>query len=114
MFLAAGVSRAHSKPEKIDSAAVFDQGEEALSKLIQGLRTPLQLGAQNRAFPADPEKHRKARAVGIGIDLPGASRRFEAAHGAHLAVRQVGAEGYLAKPVSIGPFMAAVKGLVGQ
>jgi two-component system cell cycle response regulator DivK len=29
-------------------------------------------------------------------------------------IRQAGAEGYLAKPVSIGPFMAAVKGLVGQ
>ena len=29
-------------------------------------------------------------------------------------IRQVGAQGYLAKPVSIGPFMAAVKGLVGQ
>ena len=29
-------------------------------------------------------------------------------------IRDVGAEGYLAKPVSIGPFMAAVKGLVGQ
>ena len=29
-------------------------------------------------------------------------------------IRELGAEGYLAKPVSIGPFMAAVKGLVGQ
>jgi two-component system cell cycle response regulator DivK len=28
-------------------------------------------------------------------------------------IREVGAEGYLAKPVSIGPFMAAVKGRVG-
>ena len=28
-------------------------------------------------------------------------------------IRDAGAEGYLAKPVSIGPFMAAVKGLVG-
>ena len=28
-------------------------------------------------------------------------------------IRELGAEGYLAKPVSIGPFMAAVKGLVG-
>jgi len=28
-------------------------------------------------------------------------------------IREIGAEGYLAKPVSIGPFMAAVKGLVG-
>lgn len=27
-------------------------------------------------------------------------------------IRESGAEGYLAKPVSIGPFMAAVKGLV--
>jgi two-component system cell cycle response regulator DivK len=27
-------------------------------------------------------------------------------------IRDVGAEGYLAKPVSIGPFMMAVKGLV--
>lgn len=27
-------------------------------------------------------------------------------------IRELGAEGYLAKPVSIGPFMAAVKGLV--
>jgi len=27
-------------------------------------------------------------------------------------IRDAGAEGYLAKPVSIGPFMAAVKGLV--
>ena len=29
-------------------------------------------------------------------------------------IRELGAEGYLAKPVSIGPFMAAVKGLVGE
>ncbi len=28
-------------------------------------------------------------------------------------IRDVGAEAYLAKPVSIGPFMAAVRGLVG-
>ncbi|MEO6153845.1 MAG: response regulator [Croceibacterium sp.] len=28
-------------------------------------------------------------------------------------IRDVGAEGYLAKPVSIGPFMAAVRHLVG-
>ena len=27
-------------------------------------------------------------------------------------IRDAGAEGYLAKPVSIGPFMAAVRGLV--
>ena len=30
----------------------------------------------------------------------------------HDGGRDAGAEGYLAKPVSIGPFMAAVKGLV--
>lgn len=29
-------------------------------------------------------------------------------------IRESGAEGYLAKPVSIGPFMAAVKGLVDE
>ena len=29
-------------------------------------------------------------------------------------IRELGAEGYLATPVSIGPFMAAVKGLVGE
>jgi two-component system cell cycle response regulator DivK len=29
-------------------------------------------------------------------------------------IRHAGAEGYLAKPVSIGPFMAAVKGLLAQ
>ena len=29
-------------------------------------------------------------------------------------IRDSGAEGYLSKPVSIGPFMAAVKGLVDQ
>jgi two-component system cell cycle response regulator DivK len=28
-------------------------------------------------------------------------------------IRHAGADGYLAKPVSIGPFMAAVRGLVG-
>ena len=28
-------------------------------------------------------------------------------------IREVGAEGYLAKPVSITPFMAAVRGLLG-
>ena len=27
-------------------------------------------------------------------------------------IREVGAEGYLSKPVSIGPFMNAVKGLL--
>ena len=29
-------------------------------------------------------------------------------------IRDAGADSYLAKPVSIGPFMAAVRGLVGQ
>ena len=29
-------------------------------------------------------------------------------------IRELGAEGYLAKPVSIGPFMAAVRGLIDQ
>ncbi|WAT17334.1 response regulator [Aurantiacibacter sp. MUD11] len=29
-------------------------------------------------------------------------------------IRECGAEGYLSKPVSIGPFMAAVKGLVDR
>ncbi|NBC37675.1 response regulator [Novosphingobium sp. FSY-8] len=29
-------------------------------------------------------------------------------------IREAGAEGYLAKPVSIGPFMAAVRGLLGS
>ena len=29
-------------------------------------------------------------------------------------IREVGAKGYLSKPVSIGPFMAAVRGLVGK
>ncbi|MDE1468566.1 response regulator [Aurantiacibacter sp. D1-12] len=29
-------------------------------------------------------------------------------------IRELGAEGYLSKPVSIGPFMAAVRGLVEQ
>ena len=29
-------------------------------------------------------------------------------------IREIGAEGYLSKPVSIGPFMAAVRGLIDR
>ncbi|MFM5916829.1 MAG: response regulator [Novosphingobium sp.] len=36
----------------------------------------------------------------------------DAGKGDEERIRDAGAEGYLAKPVSIGPFMAAVKGLV--
>ena len=29
-------------------------------------------------------------------------------------IRELGAKGYLSKPVSIGPYMAAVRGLIGR
>ena len=47
-------------------------------------------------------------------DVPVLAVTAYAGKGDEERIRQVGAEGYLAKPVSIGPFMAAVKGLVGQ
>src|SRR5690606_36626054 len=46
-------------------------------------------------------------------DVPVLAVTAYAGKGDEERIRQVGAEGYLAKPVSIGPFMAAVKGLVG-
>ncbi|HEY6815179.1 MAG TPA: response regulator [Croceibacterium sp.] len=47
-------------------------------------------------------------------DVPVLAVTAYAGKGDEERIRGVGAEGYLAKPVSIGPFMAAVKGLVGQ
>ena len=47
-------------------------------------------------------------------DVPVLAVTAYAGKGDEQRIREVGAEGYLAKPVSIGPFMAAVKGLVGQ
>ena len=47
-------------------------------------------------------------------DVPVLAVTAYAGKGDEQRIRDVGAEGNLAKPVSIGPFMAAVKGLVGQ
>jgi two-component system cell cycle response regulator DivK len=47
-------------------------------------------------------------------DVPVLAVTAYAGKGDEERIREVGAEGYLAKPVSIGPFMAAVRGLVGQ
>ena len=47
-------------------------------------------------------------------DVPVLAVTAYAGKGDEQRIREVGAEGYLAKPVSIGPFMAAVRGLVGQ
>lgn len=45
-------------------------------------------------------------------DVPVLAVTAYAGKGDEERIRQLGAEGYLAKPVSIGPFMAAVRGLV--
>ena len=45
-------------------------------------------------------------------DVPVLAVTAYAGKGDEERIRQVGAEGYLAKPVSIGPFMAAVRKLV--
>jgi len=47
-------------------------------------------------------------------DVPVLAVTAYAGKGDEQRIRDSGAEGYLSKPVSIGPFMAAVKGLVGQ
>ena len=47
-------------------------------------------------------------------DVPVLAVTAYAGKGDEQRIRDVGAQGYLAKPVSIGPFMAAVRGLVGQ
>ncbi|OYX63530.1 MAG: two-component system response regulator [Sphingomonadales bacterium 32-64-17] len=46
-------------------------------------------------------------------DVPVLAVTAYAGKGDEERIRLSGAEGYLSKPVSIGPFMAAVKGLVG-
>ncbi len=46
-------------------------------------------------------------------DVPVLAVTAYAGKGDEERIREVGAEGYLSKPVSIGPFMAAVKELVG-
>lgn len=46
-------------------------------------------------------------------DVPVLAVTAYAGKGDEQRIRDSGAQGYLAKPVSIGPFMAAVKGLVG-
>ena len=45
-------------------------------------------------------------------DIPVLAVTAYAGKGDEERIREVGAEGYLAKPVSIGPFMNAVKGLL--
>ena len=45
-------------------------------------------------------------------DVPVLAVTAYAGKGDEQRIRDVGAEGYLAKPVSIGPFMAAVRGLL--
>ncbi|MXO61094.1 response regulator [Altererythrobacter salegens] len=45
-------------------------------------------------------------------DIPVLAVTAYAGKGDEERIREVGAEGYLAKPVSIGPFMTAVKGLL--
>jgi two-component system cell cycle response regulator DivK len=45
-------------------------------------------------------------------DVPVLAVTAYAGKGDEDRIREAGAQGYLAKPVSIGPFMAAVKGLV--
>ena len=46
-------------------------------------------------------------------DIPVLAVTAYAGKGDEERIRQVGAEGYLAKPVSITPFMNAVRGLIG-
>ena len=46
-------------------------------------------------------------------DVPVLAVTAYAGKGDEQRIRDSGAEGYLSKPVSIGPFMAAVKGLMG-
>ena len=45
-------------------------------------------------------------------DVPVLAVTAYAGKGDEQRIRDVGAEGYLSKPVSIGPFMAAVRGLI--
>jgi len=47
-------------------------------------------------------------------DIPVLAVTAYAGKGDEDRIREAGATGYLAKPVSIGPFMAAVRGLVSQ
>ena len=47
-------------------------------------------------------------------DIPVLAVTAYAGKGDEERIREVGAEGYLSKPVSIGPFMNAVKGLLEQ
>ena len=47
-------------------------------------------------------------------DIPVLAVTAYAGKGDEERIREVGAEGYLSKPVSIGPFMNAVKGLLDQ
>ena len=47
-------------------------------------------------------------------DIPVLAVTAYAGKGDEQRIRDSGAQGYLAKPVSIGPFMAAVRGLVGS
>ncbi|PLK27400.1 response regulator [Novosphingobium sp. TH158] len=54
----------------------------------------------------------KAKADPILRPIPVLAVTAYAGKGDEERIRDAGAEGYLAKPVSIGPFMMAVKGLV--
>jgi two-component system cell cycle response regulator DivK len=53
-----------------------------------------------------------AKADAVLRQIPVLAVTAYAGKGDEERIRDAGAEGYLAKPVSIGPFMAAVKGLV--
>lgn len=54
------------------------------------------------------------KADAVLADVPVLAVTAYAGKGDEQRIRDTGAEGYLSKPVSIGPFMAAVRGLVGN
>ena len=61
---------------------------------------------------ANQDLYEQAKADRLLRAIPVLAVTAYAGKGDEERIRDAGAEGYLAKPVSIGPFMAAVKGLV--
>ena len=86
-------------------------GEERQAELVRGLfRTAHSFKGAARSLELDLIEAAKADATLRSI--PVLAVTAYAGKGDEERIRQAGAEAYLAKPVSIGPFMNAVRGLV--
>src|SRR3954451_10255686 len=74
------------------AASAADEVEKAVGEQVEGPRIPLELGAQDRALPADPEEGGEPIAIVVRPDLAGPLSRPQDPGGAPLPIAEDGAE----------------------